>query len=161
MTSAALLDQDFGSESDDDNFNPAPADDSDNDAAGESDNEVTERPRMNGSEQTRRSARDEGHNAEGDIRARPTELHGTTRSGGGGVVGEDDDAVGEDDDDTKPNGAGGDDEDDEEDDEEDDDEDEEVSVCLPRSTRSYPCLTNLQTGSAPETSTSGSSKPIP
>ena len=35
--SAALLDQDFGSESGDDNFNPAPADESDNDAAGESD----------------------------------------------------------------------------------------------------------------------------
>lgn len=30
MTSA-LLDQDFGSESEDDNFNPAPADDSDGD----------------------------------------------------------------------------------------------------------------------------------
>lgn len=36
-SSAALLDQDFGSESEDDNFNPAPAEDSDNDAAGESD----------------------------------------------------------------------------------------------------------------------------
>ncbi len=35
-SSAALLDQDFGSESEDDNFNPAPADDSDNEAAGES-----------------------------------------------------------------------------------------------------------------------------
>lgn len=36
-SSAALLDQDFGSESEDDNFNPAPAEDSENDAAGESD----------------------------------------------------------------------------------------------------------------------------
>lgn len=34
-SSAALLDHDFGSESEDDNFNPAPADDSDNDAAGD------------------------------------------------------------------------------------------------------------------------------
>jgi transcription elongation factor SPT5 len=35
-SSAVLLDQDFGSESEDDNFNPAPADDSDNDADGDS-----------------------------------------------------------------------------------------------------------------------------
>lgn len=161
MTSAALLDQDFGSESEDDNFNPAPADDSDNDAAGENDNAVTERPRTNGSEQTRRPTHNEGHNDEEDTMARPKELHGTGRGRGGGVGGEDNDAVGEDDDDTKPNGAGGDDEDDEEDDEDEDDEDEEVSVCLPSSTRSHPCLTNLQLGSAPKTSTSGSSKPVP
>lgn len=138
MTSAALLDQDFGSESEDDNFNPAPADDSDNDAAGESDNEVTERPRTNGSEQTRRSTRDEGRNEDdqGDTSARPKEQHSNGRSGGIGGAAEDDDAVGEDDDDIKANGAGEDDEDDEEDEEDEDDEDEEVSVCLPRSTQS-------------------------
>ncbi|KAL8841142.1 MAG: hypothetical protein Q9176_003483 [Flavoplaca citrina] len=37
MSTGALLDQDFGSESEDDNFNPAPADESDNEVAGESD----------------------------------------------------------------------------------------------------------------------------
>lgn len=36
MSTGALLDQDFGSESEDDNFNPAPADESDNEVAGES-----------------------------------------------------------------------------------------------------------------------------
>lgn len=147
MTSAALLEQDFGSESEDDNFNPAPAVDSDNDAAGESDNEVTERPRTNGSEQTKRSTREEGHNKddEGATPARPKEQQGDGRSAGN--KGDDDaDAVGEDDDDTKPNGAGEDNEDDEEDEEDEDDEDEEVSVCLPRSMRSCPCLTQSQQG---------------
>ncbi|KAI4217607.1 MAG: hypothetical protein LQ351_000203 [Letrouitia transgressa] len=41
MSSAALLDQDLGSESEDDNFNPAPADDSDNEDPGDSEPETS------------------------------------------------------------------------------------------------------------------------
>ena len=136
MTSATLLDQDFGSESEDDNFNPAPADDSDNDAAGESETEVMERPQTNGPEQTRRSPRGDGHDEDDDggLKGTPSvrskEQHGNGHSGGDEGE-EDDDGVAEGEDHTKPNGAGQDDEDEEEDEEDEDDEEEEVSVCPP------------------------------
>lgn len=64
-SSAALLDQDFGSESEDDNFNPAPADESDNDAAGESDADSNVKKFIDKNEQKRQAgvegrAADEG-----------------------------------------------------------------------------------------------------
>lgn len=52
-SSAALLGQDFGSESEDDNFNPAPAEDSDNDAAGESDADSNAKRPTHSTEQKR------------------------------------------------------------------------------------------------------------
>ncbi|KAL8824622.1 MAG: hypothetical protein Q9191_004932 [Dirinaria sp. TL-2023a] len=54
--SATLLDQDFGSESEDDNFNPAPADESDNEAGGDSDEGQRSKPTKDGNEQRRPSA---------------------------------------------------------------------------------------------------------
>ena len=64
-SSAALLDQDFGSESEDDNFNPAPAEDSDNDAAGESDADSNIKRSTSKNEQKRQTA-SEGHAADED-----------------------------------------------------------------------------------------------
>lgn len=61
-SSAALLDQDFGSESEDDNFNPAPADDSDNDAAGESDADSSTK-RLPDQNKLKRQAGEDGHAA--------------------------------------------------------------------------------------------------
>ena len=49
---ANLLDTDFGSESEDDNFNPAPAFGSDDEAAEDSDTEETARPKTNGANGT-------------------------------------------------------------------------------------------------------------
>jgi transcription elongation factor SPT5 len=63
-SSAALLDQDFGSESEDDNFNPAPADDSDNDAAGESVAQVGAKKSTHSTTEKRRTA-GEGRAADG------------------------------------------------------------------------------------------------
>ena len=54
MSSADFLNQDFGSESEDDNFNPAPAGDSDNDAAGDSDGELNVTTKVNGTSQRKR-----------------------------------------------------------------------------------------------------------
>lgn len=62
-SSAALLDQDFGSESEDDNFNPAPADDSDNDAAGESDADSNTKRLVDQNKQKRQTG-GEGHVAD-------------------------------------------------------------------------------------------------
>lgn len=56
MMSAALLEQDFGSESEDDNFNPAPADESDNEAGGDSDTEPNSKPITNSTDRGRRSS---------------------------------------------------------------------------------------------------------
>ena len=47
MSSSALLNQDFESESEDENFNPAPADDSENGSEGISGNEQEESPPKN------------------------------------------------------------------------------------------------------------------
>ena len=56
MSSAALLDQDFGSESEDDNFNPAPAEGSDNDAAGNSDDDRNVTRKFSNTQGRRRSS---------------------------------------------------------------------------------------------------------
>lgn len=58
-SSTALLEQDFGSESEDDNFNPAPADESDNDAAGESDADSNAKKSTHTTEQKRRTVGEE------------------------------------------------------------------------------------------------------
>ena len=55
----SLLEQDFGSESEDDNFNPAPAGDSDNDAAGESEDEANIKTKANGVQRWRRPSEQE------------------------------------------------------------------------------------------------------
>lgn len=124
MSSAALLDQDFGSESEDDNFNPAPADDSDNEAAGDSDAEVSSKPTKNGADKRRRSIKEGNGDEEGEEDTEATQpLNGTglhsnvPRQNGEGE--EDDNDSGDEDID------GADDDEDEE-----DEEDEEAVVRL-------------------------------
>ena len=51
----SLLEEDFGSESEDDNFNPAPLGNSDSDAAGDSEDESNVTTKTNGVQQRRRS----------------------------------------------------------------------------------------------------------
>lgn len=129
--SAALLNQDFGSESEDDNFNPAPANDSDDDAAGDSDREVGKPTKPSGPQQRRRSSGQQSGNEEDDealprVNGRQGNIHGSSGRGE------------EDDDDAKGDHIGGvdregdeDEEEEEQEQEEDEDEDEEeaVSVC--------------------------------
>jgi len=93
--SGTVLDQDFGSESEDDNFNPAPADESDN----EGEAKVNPKIAANGTERRRSSGGEKG----------------SPSSPGEKVNGEDDDHGNGD-----VHGAGDEDEEDEED--EDDDE---------------------------------------
>ncbi|KAI4252138.1 MAG: hypothetical protein LQ352_004445 [Teloschistes flavicans] len=112
--SAALLGQDFGSESEDDNFNPAIADDSDadgekNDEKSEDDAEVNHRSKTNG---LKAEDRDNKDAKEKIAKARPFKARS---------LGEDDE--GED----LIDGGGGDEDDEEDLDEEDDDEEEVVS----------------------------------
>jgi len=137
MATSALLDADFGSESEDDNFNPAPADVSDNDAIGESDTEdavrsnghPSEQPqptiqgdgrvekngpgvKQNG-EQSRRRSRDDGGSEDIDG-ARNVNGHGDNGTGAGDRDGDDEE------------------EEEDEDDEDDDDDEEAVSVSWDR-----------------------------
>lgn len=102
--SRTVLDQDFGSESEDDNFNPAPADESDHE--GEADAEVTSKPTANGTERRRSSGADKG----------------SLRSPREDANGEDEDHGDED-----ADGAGDEDEEDEE-----DEEDDEIIVRIRR-----------------------------
>ncbi|KZF26193.1 transcription elongation factor Spt5 [Xylona heveae TC161] len=118
MSTANFLDQDFGSESEDDTFNPAPAEESDHeDAAGESDNEVA--PGKSRRVETARGSSPTGDNGdEDDERARPSEPRQNGRKEENGNA----------EDDGEDGGAGGDaeeEEDEEERDEEDEDEEEE------------------------------------
>ena len=128
MSSAALLAEDFGSESEDDNFNPAPAEDSDNDAAGESDEEVN----AQNFEQRRRPSEQEADVGKDDadgsaVNGRQINGHGSRAPANEKDEGPRESEAG------KLNGAdeGGDpeDEEDEDDDEEEEDEEEAISVC--------------------------------
>ena len=132
MSSAALLAEDFGSESEDDNFNPAPAEDSDNDAAGESDEEVDSRVNANNLEQRRRPSEQEADVGKDDadgslVNGRQTNGHGSRATANEKDEGSKESETG------RLNGGdeGGDpeDEEDEDDDEEEEDEEEAISVC--------------------------------
>ena len=137
MATSALLDADFGSESEDDNFNPAPADVSDNDAVGESDTENTAKHLGGQGEQPRRAPQGDSHGVavgeELDVRrggeqslprSREENVSRNTNGNGQDVVedyGENDTGIGA--------GEGDDDEDDEDEEDEDEEDDEEaVSV---------------------------------
>lgn len=121
MSSAALLDQDFGSESEDDNFNPAPADDSDNEAA---EAEVSSKLTKNGADKRRRSLREDNEDEAGeeDTEASPPVKGMGLQSNGHGQNGEGEEDINE---------SGGEDIDGADDDEdEEDEEDEEAVVCF-------------------------------
>ncbi len=124
MSSAALLDQDFGSESEDDNFNPAPADDSDNEAAGASEAEVSSKLTKNGADKRRRSLREDNEDEDGeeDTEASPPVKGMGLQSNGYAQNGKGEEDINE---------SGGEDIDGADDDEdEEDEEDEEAVVCL-------------------------------
>ncbi|KAL9599087.1 MAG: hypothetical protein Q9219_004045 [cf. Caloplaca sp. 3 TL-2023] len=120
MSSNALLDHDFGSESEDDNFNPAPADESDNENAAEDGLDTTidtgnRRNEPNGVKEP------DGE----DINGPTSEQNDVKAFNGPGPAAEDEGAVSE--------GEGGEGEDEDEDEEEEeDDEEEEVVSGRPR-----------------------------
>lgn len=145
--SAALLEQDFGSESEDDNFNPAVADDSGgeekNDEKSEDDAKVNHQSKANGLKEEDRDNKDP---EEKMAKARPFKAQSP---------GEDEEAE------DLINGGGEDEDDDEEDlDEEDDDEEEVVSVRLANfSCKGCTCSTTA-TGSATEEGSPRTQKPV-
>lgn len=133
-SSAALLGQDFGSESEDENFNPAPADESDNEAAGDSDAEVNIEPNSNGVEPGQRPAKeqqseDDIENKQGiaDVRVTGQQSNGRgASSAGDGNEGDANESGAED------LGGALEDEEDDDDEDEDEDPDDAVSVGLPQ-----------------------------
>ena len=116
MTS--VLDQNFGSESEDENFNPAPADDSDNEAADGSDAEVNI---TQGARQRRGSSLGTNDSAESPAQKPDRRKKNGIVSNGAGL-----DEEGEDDVDV--NGSVRDEDEEEEDDDDDDDEEDAVTV---------------------------------
>ena len=157
MSSAALLNQDFGSESEDDNFNPAPAEDSDNDAAGDSDDDINLNPNDYRRPSRPQADEDEDDDAEG------SPVNGQRSDGEASRISADEEGVGTKKDGIiRPNatGNGHNDEDEDEDDEEEEDEEEAISVGL-----GIPFYFGIQLitspGSATEASTSRPPKPIP
>lgn len=161
MSTASLLHTDDGSESEEDNFNPAPADDSDNEAAGGSDDELNSRPNQNNADQRHRAS-DDDRNGGKDRRI----TKDAPQRNGNQVnddVGEDEGENGADGlNDSDPdigNGAGGDDEEDEDDEDDEEDEEEDISVCQ----RQVICgAVHLISGLGPATKTSSSrsQKPV-
>ncbi|MCJ1464312.1 transcription elongation factor spt5 [Pseudocyphellaria aurata] len=124
MSTASFLHADFGSESEDDNFNPAPADDSDNEAAGDSDDGLNSRStQRNGDHKHRVSDNDRNGGKDHRSPKEPPQRNGTQDNDDGENV-----AAGINDSDPDiGNGAGGGEEDDEDDDDEEEDEEEDIS----------------------------------
>ncbi len=155
MSSAALLDQDFGSESEDDNFNPAPAEDSENDVAGDSDDDRNVTRKVSSAQGRRRSsAQDIGVDDGEDTTQRPPVNGVNTEQSKGRGSREPKD---EEDEVTKQNGGRGldgaanDDEDEEEQDEDEEEEEEEaISVGIGAVTVVY--FSHSLAGSATEAS---------
>lgn len=118
MSSAALLDADFGSESEDDNFNPAPADDSEIEDVGDFNDEVGLKSEEKGVDQKKPVSGNNDSNATKDAPQRNGYLDAGEKVEDG--RNDSDQDIG--------NAAGGDDEDEEdlEDDDDDDDDDEPV-----------------------------------
>ncbi|KAI9831139.1 MAG: hypothetical protein M1819_005227 [Sarea resinae] len=123
MATSNFLDQDFGSESEDDNFNPAPAGDSDDENADASDTEAS-RPTARRDEEPRRKQAD----VDVDDEDRDTETRATGhRSGDEDASGDEEEAAAGETDRRGPNeeDEGGQEDEDEVDGDEDDDEEEE------------------------------------
>lgn len=114
---ASLLDQDFGSESEDDNFNPAPAD--------ESDNEVTRGP--DGDVSIKRSGSERRGSSIGSIDS-PESLR--KKSGAREANGHRSNRANAEEDAEDEEEVNGSDRDDDDEEEEDDDEDEEEAVTV-------------------------------
>lgn len=114
-----LLDTDFGSESEDDNFNPAPAVGSDDEGLDASDGEEVVKPKSNGATSSRKLDESNGH------QSNRTSVQ--NRSGANGDLDADEDDEDGDADDADGNLDGGPDDEEEED---EDDEDEEDAVTV-------------------------------
>ncbi|KAH0559502.1 hypothetical protein GP486_003979 [Trichoglossum hirsutum] len=131
MSSADLLNNDFGSESEDDNdFNPAPADVSDRDDAEEnSEGERPTRDPKGDGKSRRRDANEVGTNgAEGNQYG---ERNGKGKADTDeGVEGDNEDERGAADGEGDDDGGGGDDDDDEDEDEDEDDEDDDDEEAM-------------------------------
>ncbi len=125
MSSAVLLDTDFGSESEDDNFNPAPADDSDIEDAGVSNDELGSNPGKKGVDQSRTASGNDSKAPKG-----ASQRNGHRNSGDDAGLNGDDGQ--NDSDHNNGNGAKADEEEEEdlEDDEDDEDDDEPVCLCI-------------------------------
>lgn len=157
MSSAALLDQDFGSESEDDNFNPAPADDSDNEAAGGSNAEVNSKPAANGAEQKRQSTgeNDDDEGGKDTKGIPPVKGNGLQRNGRReSRDGEEDEEDPEESGGEDLNGA-------DDDEDEEDEEDEEAVVCLQRFRLTSQLFLTCATGPAKEEKPPRPQKSIP
>ena len=147
MSSAALLDADFGSESEDDNFNPAPASESDNEGAGDSNDELSSKQNGNDTDQRRRTSGDERNRSKDHGPTKGTsQRNGNLASGQiGDEADENGDAALDGSDAENGNGAAGDEEDDEdEDDDDDEDEEEDISVCQSQPLRAESDMPNLR-----------------
>lgn len=131
---SSLLNQDFGSESEDDNFDPAPVDESDHEV--EANEEVSSKPVTNGTPQRRRSSAEES---------------GGARSPVNEVNGEDDDH-GEEEINAEAEG--------EDDEEDEDDDDEEIIVRFLASMYAGTFDLTPSTGTPPEESSPRPSKSI-
>ena len=131
MSTAAFLNQDFGPESEDENFNPAPGQESDNDALGDSDNEGDASGQVNGNRSSRRASEQRGSEEEvdGGRITKPTKGNERTTNGHN-IQGE-----GDADESSKGRRVGGldgagDDDEDEDEEEEDEDEDDEEAISV-------------------------------
>ena len=128
-----LLNTDFGSESEDDNFNPAPAVGSDDDGVEESDMDGLQKPKTNGTTYSRYSPTQEKHSDDG-VEEQGSATNGrtsnTTKPSRAEHEGADDDDN-EADVANEANGVHGtrDENDEDEDEEEDEDDEDDVSVC--------------------------------
>ncbi len=120
--SAALLNQDFGPESEDDDFNPAPAVESDDEAAGDSENENKGQTTP---DSTKRRASSVADDRSLDARSNQGQRNGERRTQP--VEDEDDDVK---DEEPRVNGIGEDGEEEEGDEADEDDEDEEDAISV-------------------------------
>ena len=142
MSTSNLLDQDFGSDSDEADFNPAPADDSDGaESAGDDEEPASLKHSKVRAEDPQRKVREEVYDdgeedSVEDYKARSNGHRNGARSAGGSEDGENEAGVS-----SKKRSGGGskqaelddedlDDEDDEDDEEDDDEDEDEVSVRL-------------------------------
>lgn len=115
MSSAALASADFGSESEDDNFNPAPADDSEIEDVGDFNDEVGLKSEEKDVDQKQAASDNNDSNATKDAPQRNGYLDAGEKAEDG--QNDSDQDIG--------NAAGGDDEEEDPEDDEDDDEDDE------------------------------------
>lgn len=143
MSSNAILNQDFGSESEDDNFNPAPADESDNEINGDADARLG----INANKSRQKESNGIKNEDREDSKDSPAR-----RFNGPGLVKDDDDE------DIDGEGAeDGEDEDEDDQDDDDDDEEEVVSVFAPKTKSSVFRLLTYSIGPASKEGTKGPS----